>query len=224
MTNIQFNVIVDNSETDTPAPDQIILTYLTKLGGYLVSQKVLFNKNITLTVSEPVYTRLPAQPVGFTAANLGNLVYIASTYFSDNRIYIDGFSNCPKSGAWVHRGTTYFNIKNVVSIKANSDLSDAKLNCYGEQETNEAGKLLNFLKCTVATRGVYSFNLDLLISDPTLDSATGVSALPDVQIIRKQALFNPVNYLPYQVQRYQDNCSITYIRDKSQTGLNEYLS
>jgi len=171
ITQIQFGVLA--LEDDTKQIDQIVLTYKRNQCTYVVSQNMIFLgkkegfSTPTLRMSEPVTVQLPGHPVSISTANVGDLYFFVSNYFSDNRIQLNAFSNCPKTGKWVHRGQTKFAVSNS-DDQTVVDVSEAVVDCFGSATRATP----SILKCVIATRGVYSYNVAIELNPPTVEESS----------------------------------------------------
>lgn len=175
---------------------------------------MLYREELNLT--EPLYHKLSAAPMGLTTSVVNGILYVATTQFSDNQIHLNAFGNEPSSNKWTYKGTTTFPVKH--SDGSLVDLSEAKLSSVSTKTTGK-----NLLKFAIATRGVYSYNLDIEVTSVST-SESGLFDFSATKITNQQAFFNPVNYVPHDVQRFQNQTWISYTRDLSTTGLTKYLS
>jgi hypothetical protein len=171
ITQIQFGVLA--LEDDTKQIDQIVLTYKRNQCTYVVSQNMIFLgskegfSTPTLRMSEPVTVQLPGHPVSISTANVGDLYFFVSNYFSDNRIQLNAFSKCSKTGKWVHRGQTKFVVSNS-DDQTVVDVSEAVVDCFGSATRSTP----SILKCVIATRGVYSYNVAIELNPPTVEESS----------------------------------------------------
>ena len=141
-----------------------------------------------------------------------------SNYFSDNRIQLNAFSNCPKTGKWVHRGQTKFAVTNS-DDKTIVDVSEAVVDCNGSASRSAP----TTLKCIVATRGVYSYNVAIELNPPTLEQDSSLQGISVSKVTTEQAFYNPINYYPTQAQRVMDHSYIIFLKDASSTVTQDYL-
>jgi hypothetical protein len=82
----------------------------------------------------------------------------------------------------------------------------------------------NILKCIVGTRGVFSYNIDVELGAPTYDFSTRVSAISVVRILKQRPFYNPLNFYPSGCQRVGSHSSISFLRDRTTSNVNPYLS